>query len=117
MAIERKNANGSNKTSPEQDAYLEQLKGCNVATLASNDYDEVIIFLHNQRKDVKKTHAMLLASEDQRTRTDFSRNDNPAYWRNKLHNNEILLNECKCQDRGPEKVWRLLNKKSLQPTC
>ena len=43
VAIELKNPNGSNKTSPEQDAYLERLRGCNVATLVSSSYDEVII--------------------------------------------------------------------------
>ena len=43
-AVELKNPNGSNKTSPEQDAYLERLRGCNVATLVSNNYEEVIIF-------------------------------------------------------------------------
>ena len=44
VAIELKNPNGSNKTSPEQDAYLERLRGCNVATLVSSSYEEVIIF-------------------------------------------------------------------------
>jgi hypothetical protein len=44
VAIELKNPNGSNKTRPEQDAYLERLRGCNVATLVSSSYEEVIIF-------------------------------------------------------------------------
>ena len=56
VAIELKNPNGSNKTSPEQDAYLERLRGCNVATLVSNNYEEVIIFLHEHYKSVKETH-------------------------------------------------------------
>ena len=46
VAIELKDPKGSNKTSPEQNAYLERLRGCNVATLVSNNYEEVIIFVH-----------------------------------------------------------------------
>ena len=61
VAIELKNPNGSNKTSPEQDAYLERLRGCNVATLVSSSYEEVIIFLHEHCKDVNETHKMLMA--------------------------------------------------------
>ena len=88
VAIELKNPNGSNKTSPEQDAYLERLRGCNVATLVSNSYEEVIIFLHEHYKSVKETHKTLLAIGDQpqAKRIDFSRNDNPAYGRKQLRN-------------------------------
>ena len=88
VAIELKNPNGSNKTSPEQDAYLERLKGCNVATLVSSSYDEIVIFLHEHYKSVKETHNMLLAIGDQpqAKRIDFSRNDNPAYGRKQLRN-------------------------------
>ncbi len=46
VAIAIKNPDGSNKPSPEQDDYLERLRGCNVATLVSNSYEEVITFLH-----------------------------------------------------------------------
>ncbi|MFM7984188.1 MAG: hypothetical protein ACKPKO_33185, partial [Candidatus Fonsibacter sp.] len=65
VAIELKSPDGSNKTSPEQDAHLERLRGCNVATLVSNNYEEVIIFQHEHYKDVKETHNMRLAIEDQ----------------------------------------------------
>ena len=43
VAIELKNPNGSNSTSPEQDAYLERLRACNATTLVTNDYAEVVI--------------------------------------------------------------------------
>ena len=78
VAIELKNPNGSNKTRPEQDAYLERLRGCNVATLVSNNYEKVVIFLHEHYKDVKEMHKMLLAIEDQQQakRIDFTRNEN-----------------------------------------
>ncbi|MFM7980969.1 MAG: hypothetical protein ACKPKO_16795, partial [Candidatus Fonsibacter sp.] len=41
---------------------------------------------------------------------DFSRNDNPAFWCNKLQNKENLLEECKCRGMNPEELWRLPNK-------
>ena len=66
VAIELNNPNGSNKTSPEQDAYPERLRGCNVAAPVSNNYEEVIIRLHEHYKGVKEMHhKMLLAIEDQ----------------------------------------------------
>ena len=65
VAIELKNPNGSNNTSPEQDADLERLRGCNVATLVSNNYEEVIIFVHEHYKGVKELHHnMPMAIED-----------------------------------------------------
>ena len=69
----------------------------------------VVIFLHEHYKDVKETHKMLLAIEDQQQakRIVFTRNDNPAYWRKQLQNNENLLKECKCRGSDPEELWRL----------
>ena len=112
VAIVLNNPDGSNKTSPEQDAYLERLRGCNVATLVSNNYEEVVIFLHEHYKSVKETHEMLLAIEDQprATRIDFSRNENPAYWCKQLQNKESLLKECERRGMEPEELWRLPNK-------
>jgi len=112
VAIELKNPNGPNKTSPEQDAYLERLRGCNVATLVSSSYEEVIICLHEHYKDVQETHNMLLAIEDkqQAARINFSHNDNPAYWCKQLQNKENLVKECKYRGLDPEELWRLPNK-------
>ncbi|MFM7986245.1 MAG: hypothetical protein ACKPKO_43725, partial [Candidatus Fonsibacter sp.] len=113
VAIELKNPDGSNKTSPKQDAYLERLRGCNVATLVSSNYDEIIIFLHEHYKDVNETHKMLPAIEEQpRTahHIDFSRNESPAYWCKKLQNKEALLEERKCRGMDAEELWRLPNK-------
>ena len=84
--------------------------GCNVVTLVSNDYDEVIIFLHEHYNDVKETHAMLLAIEDQQARIDFHRNEYPAYWCRKLQNKESLRKECRDRGMDPEELWRLPNK-------
>ena len=51
-------------TTPEQYAYLERLRGRNFAALVSNDYNKVIIFLHEQYKGVKEAYAMLVAIAD-----------------------------------------------------
>ncbi len=56
---------------------------------------------------------MLLAIEDQPRamhRIDFSRNENPAYWCNKLQNKESLLNERRRRGMDTEELWRLPNK-------
>ena len=84
----------------------------------SNNYEEVIIFVHEHYKDGKDTHNMLLAIEDQQQATrihprlvrDFSRNENPAYWCNKLQNKENLLKECRRRGLDPKELWRLPNK-------
>jgi len=112
VAIELKNPNGSNKMSPEQDAYLERLRGCNVATLVSNNYEEVVIFLQEHYTYVKETHNMLLAIEDQQqaARIEFSRNENPAYWCKQLKNKENLLKECESRGLDPKELWRRPNK-------
>ena len=69
VAIELKNRDGSNKTSPEQDAYLERLRGCNVATLVSNSYHAVIIFLHEHYKSVNRSSHLLMVSSIFRTKS------------------------------------------------
>ncbi|MFM7990224.1 MAG: hypothetical protein ACKPKO_64005, partial [Candidatus Fonsibacter sp.] len=50
---------GSNTTSPWPAAYLARLRGCNVATLVSKSYEEVIIFLHapGDRKQTTTSNA------------------------------------------------------------
>ena len=51
----------------------------NIATLLSKDYDDGIIFLHEHGKYVAKTHAKLLAIEDEPApnsqRVDLTRQD------------------------------------------
>ena len=78
----------------------------------SNNYEEVIIFLHEHYKDVKETHKMLLAIEDQQQakRIDFTRNENPAYWCKQLQNKENLLEECRSRGMDTEELWKLPNK-------
>ena len=102
VAIELKNPNGSNWTTPEQDAYLERLRLCNVTTLVTNDYDDVVIFLHEHYQKIKQEDARLLAIKDEPKQTfNFATNDNPNYWCNKLKNHTGLAEEC--EKRGISK--------------
>jgi prophage antirepressor-like protein len=103
VAIELKNPNGSNWTSPEQDAYLERLRLCNVTTLVTNDYDEVVIFLHEHYKKIQQEHTRLLAIQDEPPPKtfNFATNENPQYWCNKLKNHTGLQEEC--EKRGISK--------------
>ena len=103
VAMELKNPNGSNCTSPEQDAYLERLRLCNVTTLVTNDYDEVVIFLHEHYKKIQQEDTRLLAIKDepQPKTFNFATNDNPNYWCNKLKNHTGLQQEC--EKRGISK--------------
>ena len=102
VAIELKNPNGSNWTTPEQDAYLERLRLCNVTTLVTNDYDDVVIFLHEHYQKITQEDARLLAIKDEPKQTfNFATNDNPNYWCNKLKNHTGLAEEC--EKRGISK--------------
>ncbi len=96
VAIELKNPNGSIWTTPEQDAYLERLRSCNVTTLVTNDYDEVVIFLHEHYKKIQHEHTRLLAIKDepQPKTFNFETNENPQYWCNKLKNHTGFQDEC-----------------------
>ncbi|MFM7980420.1 MAG: hypothetical protein ACKPKO_13990, partial [Candidatus Fonsibacter sp.] len=78
----------------------------------SNNYEDVVVFVHEHYKDVKKTNNMLLVIEDQprAARIDFPRTENPAYWCHKLQNKESLLKECKYRDMEPEELWRPPNR-------
>ncbi|MFM7982497.1 MAG: hypothetical protein ACKPKO_24565 [Candidatus Fonsibacter sp.] len=79
VAIELDTPSGPNNVGPEHHAYLERLRGCNVATVVGNKYDDVVIFLHVHYKGVKETDAVLLAIEDRHTtRIDFSCIKNPT---------------------------------------
>ncbi len=95
VAIELKNPNGTNCTTPEQDAYLERLRLCNITTVVSSDYDEVIIFFHEHYKKIQQEHTRLLAIKDEPPKTfNLATKDNPQYWCNKLKNQTGLHEEC-----------------------
>ncbi len=101
--MELKNPNGSNCASPEPDTYLERLRLCNVTTFVTNDYDEVVIVLHEHYKKIQQEDTKLLAIKDepQPKTFNFATNDNPNYWCNKLKNHTGLQQEC--EKRGISK--------------
>jgi prophage antirepressor-like protein len=114
VAIELKNPNGSNRTTPEQDAYLERLRACNVTTLVTNDYDEVVIFLHEHYKKIQREHTRLLAIKDvpPSKTLNFATNENPQYWCNKLKNHTNFQEEC--EKRGLSKdVFDMKTKREI----
>ncbi len=63
VAIELKNPNGCNWTSPEQDVMY--VRSCNVATLVTSDYDEIVIVLHEHYKNTQHEHTRMLAIRDE----------------------------------------------------
>ena len=66
---------------------------CNVQTIVTCDYDEVVIQMHEHYKDVF-ARAQTPAITDKPTEYDFSANENPQYWLNKLKNRQELDKQC-----------------------
>jgi len=94
LAIELKNPNKKGKLSSKQVEYIDNLQlNCNVQTIVSCDYDEVVIQMHEHYKEVF-ARAQLPAIADKRTEYDFSANENPQYWMNKLKNGSALVEQC-----------------------
>jgi prophage antirepressor-like protein len=52
IAIELKNHNGSNSLSEKQVRFIQRLEKCKVETLVSNDYDNVIVWLHDHYREI-----------------------------------------------------------------
>jgi prophage antirepressor-like protein len=91
VAIELKNPNGYNITSVKQDEFIKRLHICNVETLVSNNYDDIIIWLHDHYKAVGQKTILSIDNVSY----DFSMNCNPKYWLHRLKNKANLINECK----------------------
>ena len=103
VAIELKNPNGTNQLSIQQEEYIELLQDINVSTLVSNNYMDIIDWVDNHYKQIRR-----LAKRT--SSFDFSTNDRPAYWLNKLYSKERLLNECKIRQMDIAELWRLTNR-------
>jgi len=91
VAIEFKNPNGSNITTVKQDEFIKRLHVCNVETLVSNNYDDIIIWLHDHYREVGQKTILSINNVSY----DFSMNCNPKYWLHRLKNKANLINECK----------------------
>ena len=75
----------------KQVKYHETLKEkCNVKTIVGDNYEEIIIEIHDHYKEI-----FARAQPDEPVKTfNFSTNDNPQYWCNKLKNHTGLHEEC-----------------------
>ena len=102
VAIELKNPNGSNQLSIQQEDYIELLQDINVATFVSNRYTDIIDWIDNHYRQIRRIARCTSAF-------DFSTNKRPAYWLNKLYSKDRLLNECKYRQMDTTELWRLNN--------
>ena len=94
LAIELKNPNKKGKLQSNQMEYLDNLEiNCRSKTILSCDYDTVIIQMHEHYIDVF-ARAQTPAIRDKPTEYDFSTNENPQYWCNKLKNHTAFHKEC-----------------------
>jgi prophage antirepressor-like protein len=108
LAIELKNPNKKGKLSQKQADYIINLEiNCHVPTIISRDYDEVILQVHEHYKEV-----FARAKPPTPKTYDFSTNENPKYWCNKLKNQTALDEEC--TKRGiPKDEVRILTKREI----
>ena len=79
------------------------LQDINVATLVSNNYTEIIDWVDEHYKQIRR-----LAKPT--SSFDFSTNERPVYWLNKLYSKERLLNACKNIQMDTTELWRLTNR-------
>jgi len=95
LAIELKNPNKKGKVQSNQVEYLDNLElNCRTKIVLSSDYDDVVLQIHDHYKDVF-ARAQIPAITDKQPEYDFSTNNKPKYWCNKLKNKTNLMIECK----------------------
>jgi prophage antirepressor-like protein len=112
LAVELKNPNGKGKLSNEQVVYIDSLElKCRVPTIVSCDYADVIIQIHDHYKEVF-ARASSPALTDKPKTYDFSTNENPQYWCNKLRNHTEMQEQCKQRGISPDEV-RIMTKREI----
>ena len=75
--------------------YHETLKdNCNVKTIVGNNYEDIIIDIHDHYKEVFSRARTLAVADEPKQTFNFATNDNPQYWCNKLKNYTGLAAEC-----------------------
>ncbi len=110
LAIELKNPNGKGKLDKYQIKYHDVLKDkCNIETIVGHEYDRIItdIAVHYERVF---TRAKTLAIADKPRNYDFSTNDNPQYWCNKLKNKQGLVDECAKRELSEDGLYFKTNR-------
>ena len=112
LAIELKNPNKKGKTQSNQVEYLDNLElNCRAKAILSNDYDNIIIQIHDHYTDVF-ARAQTPALADKPTEYDFSANENPQYWLNKLKNRRELDKQCELRGITEDEI-RLSTKRDI----
>ncbi len=63
--------------------------------MVSNDYADVVIFLHEHYKNIEQENTRFFAIKDHPAKTsNFEQNDNTNYWINELKNHIGFQEEC-----------------------
>ena len=110
FAIEFKNPNGKGELKDHQKAYHDVLKDkCNIETIVGHEYDRIIteIAVHYERVYQR---AKTLAITDKPRNYDFSTNNNPQYWCNKLKNKQGLVDECAKRELSEDGLYFKTNR-------
>jgi anti-repressor protein len=110
LAIELKNPNKKGKLDKYQIKYHKRLKDeCNIETIVGHEYDQIImkIAVHYERVFAR---AKALAITDKPRNYDFSTNDNPQYWCNKLKNKQGLVDECAKRELSEDGLYFKTNR-------
>jgi hypothetical protein len=110
LAIELKNPNGRGVLDDTQVKYHKLLKDqCNIETIVGHEYDKIIIQIALHYNEVF-ARAKPLAITDKPQNYDFSTNNNPQYWCNKLKNKTSLVNECAKRDLPQDGLYFKTNR-------
>jgi hypothetical protein len=110
LAIELKNPNGKGVLKKKQIKYKNTLEQrCKVRTIVSHNYSDVIIQVRDHYHDVF-ARAKTLAIADKPRNYDFSTNNNPQYWCNKLKNKQGLVDECAKRELSEDGLYFKTNR-------
>jgi len=110
LAIELKNPNGRGVLDDTQVKYHKLLKDqCNIETIVGHEYDKIIIQIALHYNEVF-ARAKPLAITDKPQNYDFSTNNNPQYWCNKLKNKTSLVNECAKRELSQDGLYFKTNR-------
>jgi prophage antirepressor-like protein len=110
LAIELKNPNGKGVLDDTQMKYHQLLnEQCNIETIVGHEYDKIIIQIALHYQEVF-SRARLPAITDKPQNYDFSTNQSPQYWCNKLKNKQGLVDECTKRQIPDDGIWIKTNR-------
>ena len=95
---------GSNVLSIEQEDYLDKLNKINITAFVANKYEDIVIFLHGHCKRIHET------KHDSPNHMDFSTNQNPKFWIQRLVNKNSILQQAEYRNLDVNNLWKLPNR-------